>query len=449
MENEITREELIENIISNIIGITQTQPEAKIQTAQNCINELLTQSDKEKHKNIISEIYKKLSEIYEEEKAEFIRLARLNDSSFKRDTSSWLKKLKTKDDTQNYLCKVFMQDNSKKIPTPLKFPRSTLSYIGARTHRGKTTALISITLDAIEQGQKVYFATTEETEEQIYLRMVKAILYKNYKDDKNIFKYNFVKQKSDLELEDIDSFIESQLQQYEKELFDSNKAENLKEAVFRSFEKLNEYLAKENFTIIDHLQQRTFEELLNCIDSLDNGSLIVLDYIQHVKNPINCGINTRQIIIQNESQQLADLAAKKDLIIIAGGQFNRKGSSVEKDDDKYKPDLLDASLFRESGDIEQDAHLIIGIGQVLHENANEVGENVTRFYEVLKQRGHAPDEKQYKIIDCSKYSLFNCEIRQSENGNDKLQYFIKPKKTKEFTKEQTQTKQDKLKNLFR
>lgn len=371
-------------------------------------------------------------------KTNALRLARTENKAIINNTSNFLQRMKDNDPNKYYKCGVFMQDNTKKQATPLNIPRGTLSYIGAMTHRGKTTALISIALDAIEQGQKVYFVTTEETPNQVFIRMIKAILVSNFPQ---VLQYNNLTNTFYLkDVDDIDERIINFMGTYEKALF-SNSPASFKDAVYLSYEILCEYLQKELFTIIDHTQQRTFEELHATLNTLENKSLIVLDYIQHVKKPANSGSDNRQVIIQNESQQLADIAGHKDLIIIAGGQFNRKGNDKQNEQDKYKPDFLEPTLFRESGDIEQDAHLIIGIGQQIHETEVIAGNPVTRFYEILKQRGHKPDANKYKILDNSAFSLYSCI-----NNDGHLQYFasVKQDKTSGNNKKQNNEKKEVL-----
>lgn len=344
----------------------------------------------------------------EESRKEVYIFARRQDKAIVSNTNNFLNRIKSNDSNKYYHCKAFMQSDITGHADTINFKRGTLSYIGAMTHRGKTTALISIALDAILQNHKVYFVTTEETPDQIFIRMIKAIMFTEY---------NRIIAAELKNTRNIDALIERELKDYEKDLF-TNEPQNVKQSIFRCYEILEGYLQADCFSIIDHTRQRSFEELQATLKTLDNNTVVMLDYIQHVKKPEHSGSDNRQVIIQNESQQLADLAGHKDLIIIAGGQFNRKGSDKEKESDKYKPDWLDPTLFRESGDIEQDADKIIGIGQQLCIKADEKGYKTKRFYEVLKQRGFAHDTNKYLIDDNSAFSLYSCSRR-----GDSLQYF--------------------------
>ena len=54
----------------------------------------------------------------------------------------------------------------------------------------------------------------------------------------------------------------------------------------------------------------------------------------------------------------------------------------------------------------------------MHETEIIAGENVTRFYEILKYRHHRPDTNKYKILDNSAFSLYSCI-----NNGEHLEYF--------------------------
>lgn len=351
--------------------------------------------------------------------------------------ADFLQRMKEYDPNKNYNSNVFKQNLTKHPATPINFPRGSLSYIGARTHRGKTTALISIAWDAILQGQEVYFITTEETSDLIIIRMIKIVLYHFFNHNKPIFEA--------LEnVSDINELLKSYLKQYtppaiqhglkteEKEnvekhykriLFDSTPEGKdnytLQQAVYFAYWIVNDLMNAGRFIIIDTLRQKTFEDLIEAIGLLNSGAVVLLDYIQHVKNPKDAGVNNRQVLIQNESHQLADAAGTNDLIIISGGQFSRKADEKKGNADKYKPDFLDMSLFRESGDIEQDADIIIGIGEQANINDPHAP---ARFYEILKYRHHQSDDTQYLIDDNAKYSLYHCKEEMS-NGNKYVKQF--------------------------
>lgn len=378
---------------------------------------------------------------YPDHAAELTRLSRATNKAYIADLREYTRRKKDTNRNKGYTCKVFMQDNNRLHEIrPLTIPTGTLSYLGAMTHRGKTTALVSIAMDAIKQNaelkaagraySKVVFITTEETPEQIFDRLIKAILYTDHKTNPAIFHPFANEYALNGNIDELDDKLNFFMQAYEPQLL-KTAPKTLQEAIYASFETLQGYLSNELFAIIDHTRQRTFDELTATIKTLDNNSILLLDYIQHCKAPTESGISNRQVIIQGQSQTLADIAGQKDLIIIAGGQFNRRGNEKTNEADKYKPDFLDPTLFRESGDIEQDAHLIIGIGQQAVEASADGGETTPRrFYEILKQRGHPQDTHKYKIADRTLFSLYSCTFTKNDRG-DALKYFeeYKPQKT--------------------
>ena len=70
----------------------------------------------------------------------------------------------------SYIDSVVNFDDSKDYKSGIferRFPTGTISYIGARPGRGKTTILVNIALDALNQGKPVIFVTAEETTKQI------------------------------------------------------------------------------------------------------------------------------------------------------------------------------------------------------------------------------------------------------------------------------------------
>lgn len=331
-------------------------------------------------------------------------------------------KIKNQNDNDFFKCEVFKQLLPGGNVEPLKIPKGTLSYIGAMTHRGKTTALISIAVDALLQDKKVYFVTTEETPDQLIARFIKAfIIAKVVDDDQQKLIKCFIKN-------NLDKVIE---QYFKKQYPQEPVKDSPGIAVYRAVQKLETLFEKGKLIIIDHTKQRTFDELKTLLYTIvDSGSVILLDYMQHLKMPLNIPINTRQAIIQGQSQTLADYAGHKDLIIIAGAQFNRQGQTIGK---PYEPDLLDLTLFRESGDIEQDAHLVIGIGkQEQPQNDGTDAVRVRRFYKILKQRGKPYDNNQYEINDLSQFSFY--EVMKEPENTNKLQLFTPTPSEKKASK---------------
>jgi hypothetical protein len=343
---------------------------------------------------------------------------------FVNDATKFLERIKATDDEKAYYhCKVFQQlDKETNKAMPVKFPNGTLSYIGARTHRGKTTAMISMAVDAVQQGKTTFFFTNEESCNQIIMRFVKAFLYTDYANGKwpasfceNQSRHNYDIEpsvKQDLLIgRDYTKFIQDTL----KDAGAENGRNELQRFVWASFRKVAELLQKKQLTIIDGLAQRSFDDLQTTLDMIPTGAVVMLDYIQHIRKPEASG-STANASLQIASQAIADKAAEKDFVFVSGAQLNR--GSMDKQG-KYDQDTLGEQYMRESGDLEQDAHIIVQIGQqpLPDGMVDAYGCNVSRFYEILKHRDHEKDTSQYRILDNAAFSLFGCMV------DDELVYF--------------------------
>lgn len=273
-----------------------------------------------------------------------------------------------------YVDSVVNFDDSKDYKSGIferRFPTGTISYIGARPGRGKTTILVNIALDALSKGKPVVYVTAEETSKQILTRFILSktaeinpgdgrLVYKDFKPRTAL--YNYIKDTAKyLPTMPVDN----------RDYFGD------------ACETVENY-TKENKLTIFETYGASWRELTDYIGAQDTGSVILIDYIQHLKSPENLATQTRQIQIQEISHQLADLAGLHGLIIICGAQFNRdaKGNGNGKPD-MSKPDSFDETSFREAGDIEQDGHILIGIGK--DPRTEEL------FYSCMKDREANPD----------------------------------------------------------
>jgi len=249
-----------------------------------------------------------------------------------------------------------------------RFPEGTISYIGARPGRGKTTMLINIAMDALQQDKQVVFITAEETTKQIIMRFCLRQAYdgktKMEKPRTEFIKY--IKDKANKKKTPYTDFFD----------IGTQKVKNL---------MLNNQL------IITPTHGQSFAELNEYI-SLHDNALILIDYIQHLKTDDRYATASRQVQLQTISQTLANTAAANDLIMIAGAQFGRnvKTGGSEKPD-ASKADTFDETSYREAGDIEQDGHILIGIGK---DPANK-----EYFYSCMKDREAAPDNGRLFLME--------------------------------------------------
>lgn len=326
---------------------------------------------------------------------------------------------------ENYIDSVVNFDDSKDYKSLIferRFPTGTISYIGARPGRGKTTILVNIALDALNQGKPVIFVTAEETTKQILTRFILSKTASNKPGDGRLgyesFKprtalYNYIKDNArnlpQMPVENKDFFGDA-------------------------YDTIGDYINKKMLTIFE-AYGATWDELTEFISDQEAGSVILIDYIQHLKTPELFATQTRQIQIQETSHQLADLAGLHGLILICGAQFNReaKGNGQGKPD-LLKADSFDETSFREAGDIEQDGHILIGIGK---DPKAEV-----LFYSCMKDREASPDNgKRWKLEKNLPYSFLQGE--KDDQGN-KIEYTPGKGKDDDGKGTGTQTEEEKI-----
>ena len=296
------------------------------------------------------------------------------------------------DDSKDYKSGIFEER---------RFPTGTISYIGARPGRGKTTILVNIGLDALSKGKPVIYVTAEETTKQILTRFILAdtctkheadgrTVYESFKP--RPFLYNYLKDASKtlpgIEINNGDFYGDS-------------------------VEAIKSYIDSKKLTIFE-AYGATWDELTNFLNTQEAGSVILIDYIQHLKSPERLITQQRYIQIQEISHQLADLAGVHGLILICGAQFVRPKNDNQKDleAELKKPDSFNEASFREAGDIEQDGHILIGIGK------NPGTEEL--FYTCMKDREQSPDNgKCWKLKKNMAYSFLQGD--KDDQGN-KIEY---------------------------
>jgi replicative DNA helicase len=165
------------------------------------------------------------------------------------------------------------------------------------------------------------------------------------------------------------------------------------------------------------------DQIINTIRAnAERGTLVLLDYIQRMPSPKDVSDST-YMRVKEISDRVLNVAAATDAVIIAGAQFTRPS----KEQTSKKRDYFDDSSFRESGDLEQDAHCAIGIGWW---NANK--EN--RFFEVLKVRDGDIPKHPYRLIWDGAFQYMANSGKEAKEETEEAQD-MKQKKGKGKTKE--------------
>lgn len=347
------------------------------------------QKAKADKKNILEAIAKE----YPEQKAALSAIYKTLPNPHIKTWNEYAQSIITFDETKDFKSNIFNR----------RFPIGTISYIGARPARGKTTLLVNIALDAIKQGKKAVYITAEETTKQIITRFILCTAYEknikeNLADEKTKYAMNFTEN------------TRTAFYAYMKNkslILDGMEATNAN-IYENATETIKNFLQTGQLTIFE-AYGATYNELKNFLIMQESGSIVLIDYIQHLRTPENLVTQTRQIQIQEISHTLADIAGQSGLILISGAQFNRPSTSHEKKDiTQQKADTFDESSFREAGDIEQDGHILIGVGK---DPKTEIF-----FYTCMKDREATPDNgKLWQLEKRLEYSYMRAAL--DEKGN--------------------------------
>jgi replicative DNA helicase len=268
---------------------------------------------------------------------------------------------------ENYCNSVKSYDPTKQFLPELfgniRFPNGTMSLIGARTSRGKTSAMINLARNAIDTGRKVLFISLEESGRKIFNRLMLSTAYATAKAaGVTLARENPV----------VDLWLLENGQSIPKANKDDKTATDFTQYRNEAHEKIKAANTEQRFLLYDG-RTATVEEILNAVTAYtDKGTVVLLDYIQ--KMPLGSQNADTYKRMAETTNSILEKVIKSDAVAICGAQFNRACGIDKKGADTFKEDN-----FRESGDLEQDAEIAIGIGR-------EPENDKRRFYEVLKNR---------------------------------------------------------------
>lgn len=230
----------------------------------------------------------------------------------------------------------------KELDELVRIPNEAITLVGGRPSHGKTTFMLNLFINLINQypDHHFYFFSFEETRQQIAVKII------------NILSAPFI-------FEEAKNLI--QLEGYLRAGVDSlPKVEEGKQ-------KYQELVESGRLRIIG--ESYNVQDLSSIIASLKSKvplGGVFIDYIQKIKNKIR--FSTRQMELQNTSEIILETAKSCSIPIILGAQLGRDKDSK----DKVKLDNL-----REAGDLEQDANLVLGIFNPLMEKAQEEQSQLT------------------------------------------------------------------------
>jgi hypothetical protein len=268
----------------------------------------------------------------------------------------------------------------------LSFPDGTMSVIGARTGIGKTTALINLALDAISDGgvfsnenlledrsRKCLFITREMSGRQLFNKLILSRAYSRALSQSTTQDLNKINSYSTLfkiinDPKDIDILPNIETNH-----------ENKKHIIIKEDIEFIQERVESGKIIMQEAFHMKLEEISTLISKQGKGTLVLIDYMQRLPDPSDKNYDGF-MRVKRISDAIVKATIESEAVTICDAQFNRN-VNLEKE-------FTDAS-FRESGDIEQDAHNAIGIG--LKED------KISRFFKVLKAREGNATGKIYNI----------------------------------------------------
>ena len=257
-------------------------------------------------------------------------------------------------------------------------PQEAITIIAGRPSHGKTTLLLNIFLNMIEsyKDKRFFFFSYEETKKQLALKCINILGNKKLHEYKN------------------NQALEAYLREGR-----TNERE-----IERAKKEYQDRVESGRLWIIDepYYVNGLTDTIASLKDRYDNIGAIFVDYIQKIK--ISGKFAMRQLEVQKVSEGILETAKRYHVPIILGSQLNRTANDAE---------AVAISTMRESGDIEQDANLILGLFNEAMEAKEKEGKEdkpseIQLMVKILKNRNGA--------VGRSVYLDFNTPTLKIEDG---------------------------------
>jgi replicative DNA helicase len=300
-------------------------------------------------------------------------------ATWEKDVADW-----NNDNDQDFMPKLFDE---------LAFPNGTVSYIGARTGRGKTTTMINLAIEAMNGKRKTTFISLEESNKQVIRRFVLC------------FAYGMANERQRCELLDVKNPFtgKTDTKNAYKNLrrgreIGGSGAKTFVTLINKALKHIKTALDTHTLEIYD-MRSEGLGAILGIVQETDKDSVVLFDYIQKIPAGIVSHSGNADLErIRDGSQALINAAKIAQCVIIAGAQLNRESQSGKADDT-----FTDAD-FRGCGDIEQDAHNAIGIGR------NK--EKTLTYYGLIKARESEISDEYHAIDFKGAYSYMERQVEE-------------------------------------
>jgi DNA primase len=359
LPNERAREG--EDLINAIAKATGYSPEGLLAERAGIEERQAKEREKESYKNLAKEINRNLEEGNIE-----------NLSNTIQDRVGEIRANVSTDNVSQYSMNQFLTEVKEtkaglktgydSLDKLISIPNEAITIIAGRPSHGKTTFLFNLMLNMVEaEDDKTFlFFSYEETRKQLALKII-----------------------NNLGGEVLDASQNSrEIENYFKTLHTGNAK------IGSAKLKLENYLSSGRLNLVDTpYYVDDLADQLSLLNEQHNIGAVFIDYIQKIK--IKGKYGTRQLELQKISEKILETAKSLSLPIVLGCQLGR---------DKERKDKVRLDNLREAGDIEQDAHLVIGLYNEAMEKAQDQDETLTTQEVelkaiILKNRNGAVNEE--------------------------------------------------------
>ena len=376
------------------------------------------------------ELSAKLPEEEAKEASEILREYRIKTSAV--DVSDYLKDVKEMtDESKNFSTDLFPVLSKRKVGYKVaktQFSPATFNLISGFPSSGKSAALCSIALEAIEQGRKILYITIDGSNSQLLGRIQLAAIARKYAN-LPIPNYDPIGAENEHELRrmgeqllvpnfsEIPSFLFQYLHMIQSPFYDDDKFSQDADPVKRKihiarrdgyFAVMEGLIGSGKLRVVDPRSlpfRWGWKDLEQMIKDTSDDTIVMLDYIQaldiYPKTRFREALESKKLMVSG----LADIAETARRTIICAAQLSREKSS----ETELKP--LEMRAMAETSELEKRCATAIGLARIC--DLEPGGE--TRFcYRIVKDRLAEATGQYY--LENSGYPYYYVRARRTEQG---------------------------------
>ncbi len=246
-------------------------------------------------------------------------------------------------------------------------PKGAITLVAARPSMGKTTFMLNLFLNQIKLYPDLafYFFSYEESKSRLGVKLIQNLAGKviSPKFNHNAYIRYFKTNREQKELED---------------------------DIELGFQKYTDLVTSGRLWLLDkRLNDADLVTTINLLSDSREIGAIFIDYIQKIP----CSDRSFQdwLNIKNVSQSILDCAVSLDIPIILGCQLNRATESRSN----KRPSLGD---LRQSGDLEQDANLVLGLYRDEFYNLETIDSGILEINILKNRNGSTGDCRKLEFI---------------------------------------------------